>query len=185
MYSAYELNKQGDTCLRWGKSSANNRITQELAGAWKVTHSTPRSEHSGRSNVQWLLSQWGHTSPPQPHTADRSTAKKQIWDSSPPTREHGLTAERTVGNTEPWGSTPQYPGQALVTVTQSKPKSREQGHTPLDQPHPPSCRHHKEDELGSCSLQKRVHRQKTGQNEMAKKWVIESEATSNLAWTTK
>ena len=123
--------------------------------------------------------------PPQPHIGDRSTAKKQIWGSSPPTREHGLTTERTVWNTEQWGLAPQHPGQALVTVTQLKPRSREQGHTPLDQPHPPSCRHQKEDELGSCSLQKRDHRQKTGQNEMAKKWVIEIEATSNLAWTTK
>ena len=82
---------------------------------------------------------------PQPHTADRSTAKRQIWGSSPPTREHGLTTERAVETTEPWVSAPQHPGQALITVTQSKPRSREQGHAPLDQPHPPSCRHQKGD----------------------------------------
>ena len=51
MYSAYELNKQGDPCLGWVKSSANNRITQELAGAWKVTHRAQPVENILRGEI--------------------------------------------------------------------------------------------------------------------------------------
>ena len=134
------------------------------------TQSTPHGEYFARRNIQWLLSQWVCPNPTSLSPQIRSTAQKQIWGSIPPTREQsryhhkeGSENHRAIGK---------MPSISRASSGHCNPIKaqikgiRAQTSGPTS---PTKLQTPEEDYLGYCSRQNRDHRQKTGQNEMAKK----------------
>ena len=115
----------------------------------------------------------------------RITAKKQIWGLFSTNQGADPTPDRPVTTIEPRGSSPQYFGEAWVTITTIKaqikgisvqacgPTSSSRGKTT------------EQEELGSCSLQNRPQTQKMWQNERTNKYGVEEGARQKATRTTK
>ena len=87
--------------------------------------STPWGEHSESSNTQWPLSQWVCSNPTCLAPQTRITAKTQIWGLYSTMQGAGTTKDRAVTTTEQGGNSPEYPGQALVTVNSNQNTDQE------------------------------------------------------------
>ena len=108
----------------------------------------------------------------------RNTAKTQIWGLYSTTQGASTTRERALITTEQGGNSPEYPGQALVTVNSNQSTNQERTRAQTSGPTSPMrVQTPQQEELGSCSLHKRDHRhKKIGQNERTKKYVVEEGA---------
>ena len=141
------------------------------------TQSTHRGEQPQRSNTQGLLSQWVCSNPTcLNHRSESQQRNRSGWalfhpPGSRPHHRQGSDSHRAKG------SSPQYPGQARVTVTTVKAQIKEIRAQTSGPTSPMRVQTSQQEELGSCSLHKRDHRhKKIGQNESTKKYVVEEGA---------
>ena len=95
------------------------------------------------------------------------------------------TPDRAVTTTEPRGSSPQYPGEAHVTITAIKAQIKGIRVQACGPTSPPRGKTTELEELGSWSLQNRPQTQKMWQNERTKKYDVEEGARQKATRTTK
>ena len=93
--------------------------------------------------------------------------------------------ERPVKTTEPRGSSPQYFGEARVTLTAIKAQIKGIRVQACGPTSPPRGKTTEQEELGSCSLQNRPQTQKIWQNGTTKKYGVEEGARQKATRTTK
>ena len=115
----------------------------------------------------------------------RITVKKRIWGLFSTNQGADPIPDRAVTTIEPRGSSPQYPGEAWVTITAIKAKIKGVRVKACGTTLPPRGKTTEQEELGSCSLQNRPQTQKMWQNERTKKYDVEEGARQIATRTTK
>ena len=96
-----------------------------------------------------------------------------------------LQTDRPVTTIEPRGNSPQYFGEAWVTITAIKAQIKGIRVQACGPTSPPRGKTTEQEELGSCSLQNRPQTQKIWQNGMTKKYGVEEGARQKATTTTK
>ena len=115
----------------------------------------------------------------------RITVKKRIWGLFSTNQGADPIPDRAVTTIEPRGSSPQYLGEAWVTITAIKAKIKGVRVEACGTTLPPRGKTTEQEELGSCSLQNRPQTQKMWQNERTKKYDVEEGARQIATRTTK
>ena len=87
---------------------------------------------------------------------------------------------RPVTTIEPRGNSPQYFGEARVTITAIKAQIKGISVQACGPTSPPRGKTTEQEELGSCSLQNRPQTQKIWQNGMTKKYGVEKQQDKKL-----
>ena len=96
-----------------------------------------------------------------------------------------LQTDRPVTTIEPRGNSPQYFGEAWVTITAIKAQIKGIRVQACGPTSPPRGKTTEQEELGSCSLQNRPQTQKIWQNERTMKYDVEGRARQKATTTTK
>ena len=115
----------------------------------------------------------------------RIPVKKRILGLFSTNQGAGPTPDRAVTTTEPRGSSPQYPGEARVTITATKSQTKGIRVQACGPTSPSRGKTTEQEELGSWSLQNRPQTQKMWQNERTKKYGVEERARQKATRTTK
>ena len=95
------------------------------------------------------------------------------------------TPDRAETTIQPRGHSPQYPGEARVTITAIKAKTKGVRIQACGTTSPSRGKRTEQEELGSCTLQNRPQTQKIWQNERTKKYGVEERGKQKATRTTK